>query len=280
MNPAIGRLVCQGLGFDDFTNFTGAYLTGFNGNFDKPGLNLTAISSNMSVVRCRRRPPQPQPEAEGEDDGVAGGGGGAFLLTMAPAVPAAHTARGALGLVELLIELGVSPTRLEDLNVTMQWANKIACHAPETFSCSSVPRAFARAGWRLDKLGSAVDPLDANLASANGGFGCNPRGATCGVHLHAVQSGATYLGPEGRAELESVDSALVSVGMASPLPTPLTTPAPRGGIHFALYGNIWNTNCGCLVLFTAAPLLFFFYSSLLFFSFSLHVPCIPRMCHV
>ena len=42
--------------------------------------------------------------------------------------------------------------------------------------------------------------------------------------------------------LVSLDSALVSIGTPDPVPTPLTTPNPAGGVHFALVGNTWNTN--------------------------------------
>ena len=42
--------------------------------------------------------------------------------------------------------------------------------------------------------------------------------------------------------LKSLDSMLVSVGGPLPAPTPLTVPDPRGGVHFSLVDNTWNTN--------------------------------------
>ena len=226
-NP-IGRVWYQGLGFEDFTAFTSAYLKAFNGNFDKPGLNLTAISSNMTVKRFRRR------DGDASSDGRA-----TFLLDLAPAMDVVHMERGAPATVEMAVDARVTASAELELNITLQWHNKTACHAPETIWYSNVPRAVSATGWWLDKLGSAVNPLDANLTGADG---CDPHAATCGVHLHAIQTGVAYAGPEGRAAFESTDTALVSVGLASPLPTPLTTPEPRGGIHFPLYGNVWNTN--------------------------------------
>ena len=233
VNP-LGRLWYQGMDANYFTNFSEAYLTAFNPNFDKPGLNLTAISSNMTVNRFRRRGP-----------GTQTGSATAFLLTTTPTVATAHTERGAPAVVEILVEASIDPTSHElTLNYTLQWQNKTACHAPETIWVSNIPKAANVAGWRLGKLGSALNPIDANLtdASDDGVGSCYPRRATCGVHLHAVQAGASYLGGEGRMELESFDTALLSVGSATPVPTPLATPDPRGGMHWALVGNIWNTN--------------------------------------
>ena len=46
----------------------------------------------------------------------------------------------------------------------------------------------------------------------------------------------------GQIAIRSVDSALVSIGVADPFPTPLRKPDTAGGVHHALSGNIWNTN--------------------------------------
>ena len=94
---------------------------------------------------------------------------------------------------------------------------------------------------------SMVNPLDADLTKNNGGSWnnggtCNPSGTTCGVHLHAVDSGAFYSGSEGKLGLQSLDSMLVSIGDPLPAPTPLTVPNPLGGVHFSLVDNTWNTN--------------------------------------
>ena len=130
--------------------------------------------------------------------------------------------------------------------------NKTKCHAPETIWLSNVPAGTTAQGWKMDKLGSWIDPLEANLAAGSGngggltenGAACNPEGTTCGTHLHAVNTGVGYTGENARTMMMSpVDSALVSIGSATPVPTPLTQPDPRGGVHFALVGNIWNTKC-------------------------------------
>ena len=48
----------------------------------------------------------------------------------------------------------------------------------------------------------------------------------------------------GRRSVTAVshDSILASVGVPSGFPTPLRAPEASGGVHFALVGNIWNTN--------------------------------------
>lgn len=127
------------------------------------------------------------------------------------------------------------------LQYTLQWFNKTACHAPETLWLLNSPATTEAAGWGLDKLGSEVNPLDVDLSTPT--RAC-PRGNTCGVHLHAVGSdgGAVYRGAEGTLRLQSRDSMLLSVGQPLPAPTPLRVPDPRGGVHFSLVNNLWNTN--------------------------------------
>jgi hypothetical protein len=96
---------------------------------------------------------------------------------------------------------------------------------------------------RMDKMGVPIDPLDADLK-------CDGVRHTCGVHLHGVGDGGIEIVDKAKSNstftsrlgLVSIDSALVSIGSADPLPTPLRRPSITGGIHFALVGNTWNTN--------------------------------------
>ena len=110
------------------------------------------------------------------------------------------------------------------------------------------PAVQDAAAWRLDKLAAMINPLDANLSIGADGTRCSPSadgrtGGTCGVHLHAVDSGAFYSGSEGKLGLSSLDTMLVSVGDPLPSPGPYITPNPLGGVHFSLVDNTWNTNC-------------------------------------
>ena len=88
---------------------------------------------------------------------------------------------------------------------------------------------------------------EAHLLDANGQCGrCSGGGRrTCGVHLHGVgdETGVTVRQAGNRTlSAVSLDSSLVSIGKADPVPTPLKRPEVDGGFHFALVGNIWNTN--------------------------------------
>jgi hypothetical protein len=118
----------------------------------------------------------------------------------------------------------------------------------------------------MDKLGLAVDPMAVDLSGAPG---CDDpeQKLTCGLHLHGVGPGgvtvraaaAAMAGTAGggaaatppsstaaaaaaAVRLVSLDSALVSIGSPEPVPTPLVAPDVSGGVHFALVGNVWNTN--------------------------------------
>lgn len=166
-----------------------------------------------------------------------------------------HTERGAPLKAEVLVETATTATGALQVNYTLQWHNKTRSHAPETMWLSNIPAGTTADGWKMDKLGSWIDPLEANLDGSNGqvqnggglygdGGTCTPEGTTCGTHLHAVDRGVTYTAPAGGNAFtaRSIDSALLSFGSATPVPTPLSVPDPTGGVHWALVGNIWNTN--------------------------------------
>ena len=106
---AIGLVWYQGLGFDDFANYTAQYLKAFNGNFDKPGLNLTAISTSMTVTSFRRSGARSIAPYE-NDSGAGGDSVNAFLIGMAPVNTVAHMERGAPAVVEVLVEARVTTT--------------------------------------------------------------------------------------------------------------------------------------------------------------------------
>jgi hypothetical protein len=58
--------------------------------------------------------------------------------------------------------------------------------------------------------------------------------------------GIKYTGSEGHFGITAPDVALVSLGAASPFPTPLAPPDMTLGAHFSMSSNIWNTNCKCI----------------------------------
>ncbi len=183
----------------------------------KPNLDLPSINANATLASVRIR-----------DDGSA------VLLGLDMSGPA-HEERGAPASFDALLECSNGA-----IDYTLRWYNKTATHAPETVWFSSVPEVGGGAQGTviLDKLGLGVDAADADLG------GCDGHRRTCGVHLHGVgDGGALIRGPGGRAvRIISLDSSLVSVGSANGYPTPLVRPDPAGGVHYALVGNMWNTN--------------------------------------
>jgi hypothetical protein len=249
-NP-LARLWYENMDAAYFNAFGQAYNVKRAGNFIKPGLNVSAISSNFTVTKIVLK--QMVSDTVGGVGGVGAVGAGtaaqaqpqAILLSLQISDHETHAERGAPATAEILYEISNTATGGLALNVTVQWFNKTMCHAPETIWLSNVPVVGSSKGWLMDKMGQPIDPLDADLRGTNKGAPeCNSVGTTCGVHLHAVgDGGVSYTGSEGAISLRSLDSALVSIGSAIPVPTPLLVPDPKaGGVHFALVGNIWNTN--------------------------------------
>jgi len=245
------RLWYNGLGRDDYRAFVKSYVAGISSiapelaaeNLYKPNLDVPPMSANASLVRVRTTPDAilldlTFPPAVHEERGAP-----ATAQAMLRCTRAAHTdgrSRGAES--EPTSRASASTT----ISYELRWHNKTACHAPETIWLSSVPALLtARPKVLLDKLGSSVDATDADL-------GCDgTHKLTCGAHLHTVGEGgvqldarqATVGGSDGAAmRMVPLDSALVSVGPPSPFPTPLARPDTSLGVHFALVGNIWNTN--------------------------------------
>lgn len=220
----------QNLDVDYFHEFDRLYNSRDSTNFMKPGLNLTALNSTATLIKLQRK---------------AGAASTQFKLSMTMPHNDVHTLRGAPALLEALVEVPHAKDAAGTVEIayTLQWFNKTSCHAPETIWLLNKPAVKNKSGWTVDKLGSMINPLDADLSVGAGSASktCNPSGTTCGVHLHAVDSGAFYSSEsEGKLALKSLDSMLVSVGDPLPAPTPLIAPDPLGGVHFSLVDNTWS----------------------------------------
>lgn len=170
---------------DYFHNFTGAYNP--KGNFGKPGLNLSSVNSNFNLTKLEYK-------QTGTDSGD-------FLLTLTVSNNTAHEERGAPISAQMLVSVS-SANGVLTCNITLQWYNKTMCHAPETLWLSNTPTVNTSTGWVMDKLGSMVDPLDADLGVVFASFSllkfyvsclqtdCNPVGTTCGVRPILIFKGA------------------------------------------------------------------------------------------
>jgi hypothetical protein len=250
--------------FDAFTkNYSaGAHVN--NMNFGKPGL------TNAKIGAMDADPTLDEVWYSNLDAGNAGDAGNVgngaptqFLLRLSMPTPA-HLERGAPSRLEVLVTVpaALSPTKGTAIDVKLLWFNKTACRLPETLWLTNRPAVNDRTAWTVSKLGQPVNPLDADLSNNSamaaldeGGAACIYPSFTCGAHLHAVDDGgATYTGSAsaggtGVLQLQSVDNMLLSVGDPLGVPTPLAVPDPLGGVHFALVGNIWNTNYPCEPLY-------------------------------
>mmetsp|Transcript_22686 Transcript_22686/g.44914 ORF Transcript_22686/g.44914 Transcript_22686/m.44914 type:complete len:749 (-) Transcript_22686:322-2568(-) len=120
------------------------------------------------------------------------------------------------------------------VSVELLLFNKTATRLPESMWSSFVPAGACE--WRMDKLGSSIDPLDVVVNGSS--------------HLHAVGTGVTCTRPADSAaaaaaapasmRVLSWDAPVVSFGGANPFPTPRSAPDTSQGVSFALFNNIWG----------------------------------------
>ena len=236
----IAQPLYQAMSGDFFHTFTKEYNYKVAGNFDKTGLSLPAMSGNVTLLSLLRK---------------TSGDSSSFIYNAS--LPSdVHSQRGAPAVIAVRLDVPHAPAASgwTNLSLTLQWFGKTRTHVPETFWMVNRPRVSAPHGWAIEKLGTWVNPADADL----GGDDCDPKTGptTCGVHLHAVGDelgGTVYAGVEGKIAITSLDSALLSVGEPIAVPTPLLAPDALGGVHWALVGNIWNTNYPFWYPFTAGP---------------------------
>ena len=227
----LAKLWYQGMDAKFFKTYVKQYIAGVSDIWPeltaeglyKPNLKSPALSSNGTVTK------------------IMSNGKNRVVVTLS-FLQASHEERGAPA--EAQIE---HVCQSSGMTSTVRWFNKTATHIPETIWFSSVPMESTdkSATVTLDKMGQPMDAMDVDL-------NCDGmEHLTCGVHLHGVGdqgvlTTSTALNAVTSAtRIISLDSALVSVGIASPVPTPLVKPDIKGGIHFALVGNIWNVGSFC-----------------------------------
>jgi len=115
------------------------------------------------------------------------------------------------------------------LTVDLQWFQKTSTRLPEAFWLTFNPVVTSNDGWKMDKLGLDVDPLDVILNGSQ--------------HQHGVWDGITYTDKWGEMWIQSLDAGIVSPDIPTPFPTPLEPlVGVKHGMSFCLYNNIWNTN--------------------------------------
>jgi len=112
--------------------------------------------------------------------------------------------------------------------LTLQWFQKEACRLPEALWLSFCPRTTQPEGWKVEKMGQLISPLE---VVRNGNR-----------HLHAIDRGVVYDDGSRRFALESLDAPLVAPGKRSLLNFNQRQIDPSQGMHFNLLNNIWGTN--------------------------------------
>ena len=120
------------------------------------------------------------------------------------------------------------PAQEPALHFTLQWFDKPACRLPEALWFSFSPAGTDSRGWRMEKMGAWLSPLD---VVRNGNR-----------KLHAVDRGVCYREGEQAFKIETLDAPLVAPGAPSLLNFNPTQPALDKGFHFNLYNNVWGTN--------------------------------------
>jgi hypothetical protein len=114
------------------------------------------------------------------------------------------------------------------IHLVFSWFQKPATRLPEALWLSFHPIAPDPNGWRLEKSGELVSPLDV-VRSGN-------------RHMHALSKGFRYEDQSGTFLVDTVDSPVVALGRKSPLYFSNDQPDLSAGIHCNLFNNAWGTN--------------------------------------
>ena len=142
----------------------------------QPNMNLPKISANATLTSVRQQ----------QQHGKAAKGSVLLAMSMGGA---AHDSRGAPSSLRARITCaaGAAAGAPDTLHYALQWFNKTATHVPETIWFSSTPplAALPGAAMRMDKLGSQIDPREADL-------GCDGTRTTCGVSWCSLSPAALY----------------------------------------------------------------------------------------
>jgi len=114
------------------------------------------------------------------------------------------------------------------IEIRLSWFEKTANRMPEALWLSFQPPAADPAGWRMDKCGTLISPLDV----VTGG----------NRSMHAIGSELQYRGPEGTFAIETLDAPVVAIGKRHPVRFSREQPDLSQGFHFSLFNNGWGTN--------------------------------------
>jgi len=210
----VATFTYQGFDHDDYRRFASRYNhAAFTANdFGKPGLADYPARSLLWHPSAALLTQQ--------DDG-------ALLAELTPPPDADDPERLTAWPRRVVARYAVGGPGEASIDVTVWVAGKPANRRPEAMWLSFGVDAPAPHGWRLDKLGQALDPHDV----VDDG----------GRYLHGVGRGAQYRDEDGGLDLLTPDAHLVSPGGRGLLRFDNDPLDLSGGMHVNLYNNLWGT---------------------------------------
>ena len=110
------------------------------------------------------------------------------------------------------------------IEIELSWFDKSACRIPEALFLSFIPNVKNPTGWLMDKMGSKLSIKDVLSGGSK--------------NMHALQGGMYH----DELSISSVDAPLIVIGSPDIMTFTRKTPDVRGGFHFNLFNNKWNTN--------------------------------------
>jgi len=125
--------------------------------------------------------------------------------------------------VELLL-----PKHKPAIYVNVSWFQKPATRLPESIWFTFNPVVEDQKGWTLDKSGEAISPFEV-IESGN-------------RHMHAVGRGFKHQKGDETFSVETLDTALVGMGVRKVQYFSNEQPDLSSGMHSNLYNNSWDTN--------------------------------------
>ena len=113
----------------------------------------------------------------------------------------------------------------QPIALDLTWFGKRSNRLPEALWFTFKPAVPDATKWMMSKAERPVSPLDV----VTGG----------NRHLHALTGPLSY---KSELSIQSLDAAVVALGVMSPIPFSNDQPDLAGGFHYSLYNNAWGTN--------------------------------------
>ncbi|KAI8471932.1 MAG: hypothetical protein J3K34DRAFT_520136 [Monoraphidium minutum] len=133
----------------------------------------------------------------------------------------------------------------DGIRLTVAWRGKPPSRVPEALWLRFTPGWGAdAASWRLDKLGSPIDPREVIRNGSRSLHAVGDAGASVAAAARRRRgaAGGGYSYARDVLRVASLDAALVSPGRPRGLPNVVVSPEMAEGVSFNLANNLWGTN--------------------------------------